>query len=439
MAQESSTFSDELDPRLFDCPGDGFDISENSFDYYFSLNASTDDSLGGSTESAFSTPHTGSSPGDSSIPRSRQAEEILRRSNDHHQPHRVGHYEPLDGGDFSRAMEGISYNSGIPHDAPNNLDTISNPGCDDFLLENDWYLSAQHDTYTFNQDLPANSLYDNRVTELQDVTCGLQDSMMNRFSNHVPWNADDHCVPMLQTPVYSLGGEVDVQRQLFTSSIEDHNIPLLMATYSHIASGNMYTIESPNMSLQEINMQDGQALNASLGLLEAPSGSVRPDALEPNANVGSYTNYPNATPPVQGIVGSPNPVSTSCHGNSPSSIVQLLPTPHSTSAIAETSENRSGSTTVTIKPMRQKNLSILPAPPKSYIGTPHTSNGLAQLPQVYGPQEAQPRRSDRRELTEQGRENASQVRQIGSCVACALGKKKVIVFQVQAGTTLLTS
>jgi hypothetical protein len=201
-----------------------------------------------------------------------------------------------------------------------------------------------------------------------------------------------------------------------------------MATYPHIASENMHANESPNMSLQEITTQDFHALDACLGLLEAPSGSVRPDTLGPGTNIDLYTNFPNATPPVQGIDWSPNPVGTSCYVNSPSRTVQSLLTPHSTSAIAEMNEKRSGSTTVTTKPMRQKNLPIVPAPAKLYIGTSHASNGLAQLPFVYGPQEAQPRRSDRRELTEQGRENASQVRKIGSCVACALGKKKVIVF-----------
>jgi hypothetical protein len=414
MAQESSAFSNELDvftagsPVNFGLDND-FNLSNNAFNYPSGFNVGTDDSV------------TGSSLGDSSIPRSRQAEEISRRSNDHNPPQ--SHYEPLNDGEFSTAMEEMAYNLGNSHDAPNDFDTISNSRCDDFILENGWYLSEQHHTYTFNQALPASSHCDNSSTEPQDVTCGLEDSMMNEFFNHVSCNADDHFVPMSQNLVYSREGEGVVQRQLL---IEDQNVPLLMATYSHIASGSMHATGFSNMPLQRMNTQDSRALDACLGLLEAPSVSFRPNTLGPISNVGLYTNCPSATPPVQDSVWSHHPVGTSCYGNIPSRTVQLMPTPHATSAIAEISENRSCSTTVTAKSMRQKNRSILPAPAKSYTGTTHSSNSLAPLQKVYGPQK--PRGSVRKKLTKPGRVNANKVRQIGSCVVCKLGKKKVIKF-----------
>jgi hypothetical protein len=349
----------------------------------------------------------------------------LRRSDDHHQPQ--SHDEPLDGGNISIAMEGTSYDPRISHDAHKNFDTISNSRYNDFILDNDWYLSEQHHTNTLSQALPASSLYDNSATELQDMIGGLEDSMINEFANHVSWKADSHFVPMSQTPLYSLGGEVDIQKQLFTHLIEDQNVPSLMATCSHIAAGNMHAIESPNMPLQEMNTQDFQALDACLGFLEAPSASVGPGTLGLVANADLSTNCPNATPPVQATVWPANLVATSCYGNSPSNAVKLMSTTHSTSAVADMSENRSGSTAVTTKPMLQKHLLIFPAPAKSYTGTLHTSNGIAHLQQVYDHQEAQPRRSDKRKLTEPEKENAKKVRQIGSCVVCTVGKKKVIM------------
>jgi hypothetical protein len=426
MAQEYSTFSDELDPRVFDCLDNDFNISERAFNYPFGFNATTDDRVG-STGPAFSTPHTGSSLEESSVPRPTQAEETLRRSDDHHQPQ--SHDEPLDGGDISIAMEGISYDPGISHELHNNFDTISNFRYEDFILDNDWYLSEQHHTDTLNQALPANSLYDNSVTELQDMIGGLEDSMINEFANHVSWKADSNFVPMSQTPLHSLGGEVDVQRQLFTHLIEDQNVPSLMATCSHIAAGNnIHAIESPDKPLQEMNTQGFQTPDACLEFLGAPSASVGLRTLGLIANADSSTNFPNATPPVQATAWPANLVATLCHGNSPSNTAQLMPKPHSTSAIAEISENRSASTTATTKSMRQKNLSIFPAPAKSYTGTLHASNGLAHLQQVCDPRESQPRRSDKRKLTEPEKENAKKVRQVGSCIVCALGKKKVIMF-----------
>jgi hypothetical protein len=425
MAQEYSTFLDELDPRVFDCLDNDFNISESTFNYPFGFNATTDDRVG-STGPAFSTPHTGSSLEESSVPRSTQAEEALRRPDDHHQPQSQD--EPLDGGNISIAMEGTSYEPRISDEVHNNFDTISNSRYNDFILDNDWYLSEQHHTNTLNQALPASSLYDNSATELQDMIGGLEDSMINEFANHVSWKADSHFVPMSQTPLYSLGGEVDVQRQLFTPLIGDENVPSLMATCSHIAAGNMHAIESPNIPLQEMNTQDFQTPDACLGFLGAPSASIGLRTLGLIANANSSTNFPNATPPVQATVWSANLVATSCHGNGPSNTVQLMPKQHSTSAIAEISYNRSGNTMVTTKPMFQKHLSILPAPAKSYTGTLHASNSIAHLQQVYDHREAQPRRSDKRKLTEPEKENAKKVRQIGSCVVCALGKKKVIVF-----------
>jgi len=412
--------------RLSDDLQNDVEISDSPFNNSFNFNARTDDSVG-STESAFSTPHTGSSLGDPSVPRSRHAEENLRRSYDHHQPQ--SHYESLDDGHVSRDMEGMSHNLGIRHDAPNNFDITPDSSFDDFPLDNDWSFSAQHHNYPIDQALPARSLYDNSVTELQDGTCGVDDSMINEFSDHFSWRADDYYVPLSQTPLYSLRGrEASVPRQLSTPLIEDQNAPPLMTTCPHIASRNMHAIEPPNMSLQGINSQDSQDLDASLGLLEPDSLSVGPDQLGPITDVDLYIICPDPTPPIQGNVWPPNPVATSSYENGPSSALHLLPTSHSSSAFADMNENRAGSTTAATNPTCQKSLSTLPAFEKSYTRTLHASNGLAQLQQVYGPQEAQLRRSDRRPLTEQERENASRVRQIGSCLVCTLKKQKVIAF-----------
>jgi len=184
------------------------------------------------------------------------------------------------------------------------------------------------------------------------------------------------------------------------------------------------------VSAQEINSQYLKAQDTFLELLEAPLSSVGPGPLGSIANAVWDTNSPNTSPPVQDMVSPSNPVVTSGHENSPLSATQLMPTLHSDSALVEISENRSSSTTATnpVHSRRQKNPPILPAPAKSYLGTSHASNVLAHLQQVYGPQEAQPKRSDRRELTEQEKENAREVREIGSCIMCTQKKQRVITF-----------
>jgi hypothetical protein len=429
MAEESSKFSDELgvlargpsvnlttyDPRLFNCLGNDFNTSAAAFNYPSGFNARTEDSVG-SMGLTLSTPQTGSSPEDSSVPWSTPAEEILRRSNDHLRPH--VHYEPLDDGDISMAVEGISYN----------LDVY------------DWYPSAHQDNYTLNEAWPASSLHDNSVTELQDGMFSLEYSMANPFSDRMVWNVDDLAVPMSTTPAY-FGGESVVQGQLFTPSIKDQNVPSLMVTEPGMASGNMNIIESHNISFQEMDLLDPHALNSNFGLLEAPSLNAGPRIIEPIASVDRYNNCVNATPPVQDVVWSSNLVATSGNGSLPLSTAQL-PTSHSTSSAAEMSENLLGRTTVTTKPMpirmRQKNVSILPAPAKANRGTSHASNGLGHHQQICSPKDAQPRRSDRRRLTAQERKNAKRVRQIGSCVPCALNKRRVTMFYMQAVILLLT-
>lgn len=260
--------------------------------------------------------------------------------------------------------------------------------------------------------------------------------MRNDFSDQMPWNADDHFVPVSQTPGSSFGQEATVPRQLFTPLIEGQNVPRLMVTYRSIAPRTMNATESPNMFAQEETSQYSMAL----GICEAPSFDVGPGLLGPIANADLSANYPNTTPPAQDNLWPLNPVATSCYENSPSTTTQLIPTLHSGSAFAEMGENRSGSTTMTnLVPSRcRENVPILPAPEKSHPGTLHASNGLAHRQQVYGPQEVQPRHSDRRELTEQERENAKEVREKGACLVCTVKKRKVIIFLDPSIMFLLT-
>jgi hypothetical protein len=415
MAQESSEFSDELDPRNFDSLDDDFDISENSFDYYFGLNASTDDSVG-STESAFSTPHTGSSLGDSSVPRSRHTQEILRQSHDH--GHLQGHYGTLNNGDVPRAMEeGMSYNFGISYDTPGSFDMDNSPP--------DRHPVFQDHNYTFDQVQPTSSLRDHNVAEPEEVAYGIENSMVNEFSNQASWNANYPLVSMPQTSVYPFGDEAINQTQLFTSVTEDQNVPIR----SNIASGTMHGIECPNLSPQEINSHDSQAPDASFKVLDAQSSSVGLAPFGPIPNAELYTNCPNATPLVHGASWALNLGTTSCYENSSSSMAQLMQTLNPSSSLAEMSEYRSSGTKVSnlVHSGLQRNLPVLQAASKSYQGTPHLANGLANLQPVFGPQEEQPRRSDRKRLTPQKRKKVQKVREKGSCIACALGKKPVII------------
>jgi hypothetical protein len=222
--------------------------------------------------------------------------------------------------------------------------------------------------------------------------------------------------------------------------MEDQNVPRLVATSSCIASRNMHAIEPLNISPQDINSQYPQALDASLELLEAPLLSVTLAPLKPTADADSYTNLPNATPAVQNIIWSSNPGVTSRHENSSSSTAQLMPALHTGSVFASVSEDRSDNTKETNlgHPKLQRHRSILPAPEKSYLRKRHASIGLANLQPVHAHQETQPRRSDKRKLTEQEKDNAREVRQKGgSCLPCVWKKCKVIEFYVQAATTLL--
>jgi hypothetical protein len=449
MAPESSVSSDELDHfittpsanlttdvvRISDDFRYDFDISESPFNHSFSFNANTDGGVG-STESGFSAPPTANFLDDSSVSRSRQIDDNFGWSNDCHQPQ--GHHEHLDGGEVSKAMEGISYTLGIPFHAPSSSNIIPNPFGDDFLHNGEGDFSPQLQHYTFNQAWPATSTHSNNIFEIQDVTYGLEYSVSNDFSNLVSWNTDEPFAPVSQIPEYFLDQEPIVRRQVFTPLMEGQNVPQLMVTYPSNAPRHINAIESPGISVQEISSQYSNALDTCLELFEASSSSVGPDSLGPIADDHLYINCENTTPTVQDIVWPSNIVVTSCNENSSSSATQLMPTLHSGSAFTETSENRSGSTTVTdlVHSRRQKNLPILPAPSKSYPETSHASNGLAHLHQVYGPQEAQPRRSDRGKLTEQGRENAREVRKMSSCVVCALKKQKVIKFLVSSSNVL---
>jgi hypothetical protein len=108
---------------------------------------------------------------------------------------------------------------------------------------------------------------------------------------------------------------------------------------------------------------------------------------------------------------------------------QLVPTLPPSFGISERSENGPGSTAVSNSGHsgRRKNLPIQAATSKSQPATPHTSTGLAHQQHDYGPQEAWPRRSDRRKLTPEEKENARKVRKKRACVMCMMKKGKVIV------------
>jgi hypothetical protein len=428
MAPESSEPSGELDifiptPLTNSArrPNDLYndvDFFDSSFNHSSGFNSSTHDGFG-SAESAFSNPYTSSSLGHSA-PMPSQAEDMVGWSNSHLQLQ--DHQEHLGDGDVSEEMEGISYDLNISNSS-------LNPPRDSFLPYNNWNPSAEHGNYTLNPVWPAGSHHNNNISQPQQVTYGLENSISNEFSNQVPWNAEDRFVPVSQFPVYSFGQEAIVQRQILTPLIEDQNVPRFTITYPNLVPRNVNPIEFPNISAQEKTPQYPKPLN----ICEPSSLDVRPGLLRPVANADLSANYPNTAPPVRDILWPSDPIVTSSYENSPSTTAQLMPTLHSSSEFSEMSENRSVITSVTnpVHSRRRKNMPIRQAPAKMYPGTLHVSTSMTRREQVYGPQEAQPKHSDRRGLTKQEKKNAKEVREIGACVVCAMKKLKVF-FQIQA-------
>jgi hypothetical protein len=81
----------------------------------------------------------------------------------------------------------------------------------------------------------------------------------------------------------------------------------------------------------------------------------------------------------------------------------------------------------------------MPAPVKSYLGAPQVSTNMedGNLQLVYGPQRLTPKRSDRRRLTDTGKKEMREVREMRPCIVCLVKKGKVmaIVFAESNGST----
>jgi hypothetical protein len=413
-------------PESSNDPDNDFDLFENSFNYSnypSSFGAPTDDGLD-STELAFFTAHATSSLGSSAVTTSTTAEDILQQSNSHSQAQ--GHQWDLNDVGVSEEMEGFSHNLGNSFLSPNNSDRLGhNP-----LNNNDWDPWPQQHNHTFNQGGPASSHHSNNSSGFLDMTSGFDQSLLNDFSNQIPWTANGPFVQVSQTPVhYSLAQETTDQRHFFTPRIEDQNVPRHMVTYPSIATTGISAIETPNISSQEKNSQYSKTLDTYLDRPEEALLSFRLRPHGPMANTDLDGNRANATPFMTNFLWPSIPVATFCYQNCSSNASQLVQTPQPCSGYTKMNENGFGSTVVTnpVRSQRKRNPPILPAPAKSYPKAPHISKGSARSQHVYGPQEPLLRRSDRRKLTDKEKENAREVRKNGSCVMCAIKNRKVIV------------
>jgi hypothetical protein len=142
----------------------------------------------------------------------------LQLSNSHSQAQ--GHQWDLNDVGVSEEMEGFSHNLGNSFLSPNNSDRLGhNP-----LNNNDWDPWPQQHNHTFNQDGPASSHHSNNSSGFLDMTSGFDQSLLNDFSNQMPWTANGPFVQVSQTPVhYSLAQETTDQRHFFTPRISVSN------------------------------------------------------------------------------------------------------------------------------------------------------------------------------------------------------------------------
>jgi hypothetical protein len=365
---------------------DDLDNFDNYFDYSSFFNTPMGDGAS-STASALSTAHAASSPGGLSVSMLTPGEDIFMQPNNH--PQAQCNQEQINTDDGLEAMEGVLYNLG-------NSDILG----DGFLSNYDWNHSAQLPNYTFNRYWPASSLHSNNVPRLQDMTCDLDHSVPNDFSNHTSRIADD---PLLGA----------------------QNVPQHMTTSLSIAPRTMSAFAATNICHQDINSHYPTARDTCNGLFEELPFNFGQSPNRPTPNVNLSASTPNATLPGKGYLSPSSSVATFCHENSPSSTKTL----ESGSSLSEVCGNGVSNTAAhPVYSRLRKNLPILPVPAKLYPRAPPTSKDLARLKPVYGPQEARPRRNYRRKLTEKGKENFRQVRKNGSCIVCMMKNQKVIVF-----------
>jgi hypothetical protein len=382
-----------------------------------------------STEPAFSSENAETSRGSSSKSGSTPAEDIFTLPRDHHPIQ--SRQEQFIQEDTSEPMRGLPHSIGSCCHMPRNCDTLG----EDFLSNIEWDSAAQPDNYTLDQAWPAGVYFSNNVSGTLDMTWGYDHNMPDAAATQGPWSADEP-----QSPVYLLSQDVTARRQESHHSIEDLNVPRYVGTYPSAATGSRSAVKHPGTT-GEGSPQDSKTLDLGFDPLVDFQSSFAPYLRMPisigdfDANDVSKTQAGSISSPLNAVGTTPCPV------NSVSGTSRLVRTPQSSSSRSKNSYKSLVNTSrnSAIRSKHRERLPIMPAPVKSYLGAPQASTNMedGNLQLVYGPQRLTPKRSDRRRLTDTGKKEMREVREMRPCIVCLVKKGKVmaIVFAESNGST----
>jgi hypothetical protein len=382
-----------------------------------------------STEPAFSSENAETSRGSSSKSGSTPAEDIFTLPRDHHPIQ--SRQEQLIQEDTSEPMRELPHGIGSCCHMSSNCDILG----EDFLSNIEWDSAVQPDNYTLDQAWPAGVCFSNDVSGTLDMTWSYDHNMPDVAATEGPWSADES-----PNPVYLLSQDVIAQRQESHHSIEDLNVPRYMGTYPSAATGSRSAVKHPGTT-EDDNPQDSKTLGLGFDPLVEFQSSFAPYLRMPisigdfGANDVSKTQVGSISSPLNAVGTTPCPV------NSVSGTSKLVRTPQSSSGRSKNSGKSLVNTSrnSAVRSKHRERLPIMPAPVKSYLGAPQVSTNMedGNLQLVYGPQRLTPKRSDRRRLTDTGKKEMREVREMHPCIVCLVKKGKVmaIVFAESNGST----